>query len=59
MIKKVKTLAEIYILLELLLFKIVSNPDKKAAVLAIPQVCVGQNNHFISFKFIYRTPRGN
>ena len=28
-----------YILLDSLLFKIVSNPDKEAAVLAIPEVC--------------------
>ena len=38
-IKKVKALAEKYILLDSLLFKIVSNPDKEAAVLAIPEVC--------------------
>ena len=38
-IKKVEALAEKYILLDLLLFKIVSNPDKEAAVLAIPGVC--------------------
>ena len=38
-IKKVQALAEKYILLDLLLFKIVSNPDKEAAVLAIPEVC--------------------
>ena len=37
--KKVEALAEKYILLDLLLFKIVSNPDKEAAVLAIPGVC--------------------
>ena len=38
-IKKVEVLAEKYILLDLLLFKIVSNPDKEASVLAIPEVC--------------------
>ena len=38
-IKKVKVLAEKYILLDSLLFKIVSNLDKEAAVLAIPEVC--------------------
>ena len=38
-IKKIKALAEIYILLDLLLFEIVSKPDKEAAVLAIPEVC--------------------
>ena len=38
-IKKVKALAEKYILLHLLLFIIVSNPHKEAAVLAIPEAC--------------------
>ena len=38
-IKKVEALAERCILLDLLLFKIVSNPDKEAAVLAILKVC--------------------
>ena len=40
MIKKVEALAEKYILLDLLLFEIVSNPDKEVAVLAIPEVYV-------------------
>ena len=38
-IKKVKAIAEKYILLDSLLFKIVSNPYKEATVLAIPEVC--------------------
>ena len=38
-IKKVEVLAEKYTLLDLLLFKMVSNPDKEAAVLAIMEVC--------------------
>ena len=38
-IKKVKALAEKYILLDSLLFEIVSSPDKEAIVLAIPEVC--------------------
>ena len=38
-IKKVKELAEKYILLNSLLFKIISNPGKEAAVLAILEVC--------------------
>ena len=38
-IKKVKVLAEKYILLDLLLFKIVSTPEKEAAVLTISEVC--------------------
>ena len=38
-IKKIEVLAEKYILLDSLLFKIVSNPDKEARVLAITEVC--------------------
>ena len=38
-IKKVEALAEKYILLDSLLFKIVSNPDKELAVLAILETC--------------------
>ena len=38
-IKKVKAPAEKYILLDLLLFKTLSNPDKEAAILAILEVC--------------------
>ena len=38
-IKKVEALAEKYTLLDSLLFKIVSNPDKEATVLAIPEIC--------------------
>ena len=38
-IKKVEALVEKYILLDWLLFKIVSNPVKEASVLAIPEVC--------------------
>ena len=40
MIKKVKALAEKYRLLDLLMFKLVSYPNKKATVWAIPEVCV-------------------
>ena len=36
---KIEALAEKYILLDSLLFKIVSSPEKKTAVLAIPEVC--------------------
>ena len=38
-IKKVEALAEKYILLNSLLFKITVTPDKEAAVLAIPEMC--------------------
>ena len=43
-IKRVEALAEKYILLDSLLFKIVSNPNKEAAVLAIPEVCADKIN---------------
>ena len=39
-IKKVKTLAESFVLLDSLIFKLVMMPDKEAAVLAIPEICV-------------------
>ena len=54
-IKKVKVLAEKYILLDSLLFKIISNPDKEAIVLAILEVCSNKNNYSISFKSVCRT----
>ena len=38
-IRKVEALAEKYILLDSLLFKITVTPDKEAAVLAIPETC--------------------
>ena len=37
--KKIEVLAEKYILLDSLLFKIVLRPEKETAVLAIPEVC--------------------
>ena len=39
-IKKVETLAENFILLDLLLFKLVTTPDKETPLLAIPEICV-------------------
>ena len=38
-IRKIEALAEKYILLDSLLFKIVSSPEEETAVLAIPEVC--------------------
>ena len=38
--KKVKTLAESFILLDSLIFKLVTTPDKEPAVLAIPEICI-------------------
>ena len=39
-IKKVKTLAENFILLDSLLFKLVTAPEKKTALLAMPEICM-------------------
>ena len=39
-IKKVETLAEIFILLDSLIFKLVTTTAKEAAVLAIPETCI-------------------
>ena len=41
-IKKVKTLAESCVLLDSLIFKLVTTPDKEAAVLAIPEICINK-----------------
>ena len=38
-IKKVKTLAEIFVLLDSL-FKLVTTPEKETVLLAIPKICV-------------------
>ena len=38
-IRKVEALVEKFILLDSLLFKIISTPDKETAVLAIPETC--------------------
>ena len=39
-IKKVETLAKSFVLLDSLIFKLVMTPDKEAAVLAIPEICI-------------------
>ena len=39
-IKKVEMLAKSFVLLDSLIFKLVTTPDKEAAILAIPEVCV-------------------
>ena len=39
-IKKVETLAESFVLLDSLICKLVMMPDKEAAVLAIPEICI-------------------
>ena len=39
-IKKVETLAKSFVLLDSLIFKLVTTPDKEAAVLAIPEIYI-------------------
>ena len=39
-IKKAETLVESFVLLDSLIFKLVTMPDKEAAVLAIPEICI-------------------
>ena len=39
-IKKVEMLAEKFVLLDSLLFRLVTTPDKETALLAIPKICV-------------------
>ena len=39
-IKKVETLAEVFILLDSLIFKLMTTLDKETALLAIPEICV-------------------
>ena len=46
-IKKVETLVEKYILLDSLLFKIVTTPEKETALLAIPEICADKIITFI------------
>ena len=45
-IKKVETLAETFVLLDSLIFKLVTTTNKEAAVLAIPEVCIDKINAF-------------
>ena len=53
-IKKIKALKEKYILLDWLLFKIVSNLQQRSHSISHTRGMCWQNNHFISFKFICR-----
>ena len=56
-IKKLEALAERYVLLDSLLFRI--NPEKETAVLAIPEECVDKIITLYHKKSICRTPRSN
>ena len=44
---KVEALAESFILLDSLLFKLVTIPDKEKALLAIPESCAAKSLNFI------------
>ena len=48
-IKKVEMLAENFVLLDSLLFKLVTTPDKETALLAIPKICVSRK---VSIKYV-------
>ena len=39
-VKKVETLAENFVLLDSLIYKLVTTPDKETALLVIPEICV-------------------
>ena len=54
---KIEILSERYILLDSLLFQL--NIEKENTVMAILEACVDQNNCFVSFKFICRSPRSH
>ena len=56
---KVEVLAERYILLDSLLFKMNATPEKEKALLAIPEICADQNNYAVPFKFVSWSPMCN
>ena len=51
-IRKVEALAEKYTLLDLLLFKIISTPEKETAVLATPETCTDKINTLYHSSFL-------
>ena len=55
-IQNVEALVEKYILLDSLLFKIITTPEKETALLAIPENCADKIN-LISCQSVCRTPR--
>ena len=54
---KVEALAESFILLDSLLFKLVTIPDKEKALLAIPETCADKIIELYHTSFICRTSR--
>ena len=57
--RRVELLAEKYIMLDSLLFKLTTILGKETAMLAILEIMCRQNNNPVSFKFICRTPRSH
>ena len=57
-IKKVEILAEKYILLDSLLFKLTTFPGKETALLVIPEMCMDKIIT-LPFQLVCRTPRSN
>ena len=57
--KKVELLAEKYILLDSLLFKLTTIPGKETALLAIPETCADKIIILLSFKLICRISRSH
>ena len=56
---KVETLAESFILLDSLLFKLLTIPDKEKALLAISETCVDKIIELYHTSLICGTPRSN
>ena len=58
-IKRVEILAEKYIILDSLLFKLMTIPGKETALLAIPEICADKIITLYHSNFVCRTSRGN
>ena len=57
--KRVELLAEKYIMLDSLLFKLTTVPGKENALLAIPEICADKIITLYQFKFICRSSRSH
>ena len=56
---KVETLAEKYILLDSLLFKLITTSEKETALSAIPEICADRIIKVYNSSLFCRTPRCN
>ena len=56
---KVETLAESFILLDFLLFKLVTIPDREKVLWAIPEICADKNYRTLPHQFICGTSRSD